>query len=301
MSKAENNYRGRLAPTPSGYLHAGHAATFVCAAQRAAMHNGQLILRIDDLDRQRCHQQFIDACLEDLRWLGLRWQEGPDCGGPHAPYLQSKRMEVYRTAFDLLQRKGFLYPCQCSRKDISNALHAPHANEESEPLYPGICRGRSAQVLQSGNPVAWRFRVPHGRILTVDDIGSGQKQFVCGTDLGDFVVWRKDDLPAYQLATVADDIDMQITEVVRGQDLLLSTARQVLLFEALEAKLPSFVHCPLVTDANGRRLAKRSDSLSLRALRAQNVSAAEVIGFQTYAPTARDSRKDDSGISGSVG
>lgn len=278
-------YRGRLAPSPTGYLHLGHARTFWTAQQRAVEQGGTLVLRNDDLDRHRCKAEFVSAMMEDLRWFGFDWQEGPDLGGPHAPYSQSERMPLYRAAFERLRAGGFLFPCTCSRQDVLRALAAPHAGED-EPVYPGTCRNATGDTGQmtgathaagrtSPSP-AWRFRVPEDRVVTYVDGQFGPQTFVAGRDFGDFVVWRNDDLPAYHLACVVDDALMGITEVVRGADLLPSTARQILLFEALGAPVPDFLHCPLITDANGMRLAKRHDALSLRALRAQGEEAASL-------------------------
>jgi glutamyl/glutaminyl-tRNA synthetase len=262
-------YRGRLAPSPTGFLHLGHAATFWTAFQRARAAGGSLILRNEDLDAGRCRPEFVEAMLEDLRWFGIDWDEGPDVGGPHAPYHQSERFNRHLEAWQKLQAGGFIYPCSCSRKDILQAAGAPHAGEE-EPLYPGICRPGTAPPPPANERAgrSWRFRVPEGEAVTFEDRREGRQTFVAGRDFGDFVVWRKEDLPAYQLAVVVDDAAMGVTEVVRGTDLLLSTARQLLLFRALHSPAPDFYHCPLILDENGQRLAKRHEALSLRALRA---------------------------------
>jgi glutamyl-tRNA synthetase len=204
--------------------------------------------------------------LEDLRWFGLEWQEGPDVGGPSAPYSQSQRQ--YATSFEALRQAGYLYPCRCSRKDVLTALGAPHAGDE-EPIYPGTCRPpRRGPDLDAPNNerVSWRFQVPHGEAVRFEDRCQGSQSFVAGVDFGDFVVWRHDAIPSYHLAVVVDDAAMRVTEVVRGVDLLLSTARQLLLFRALGLAPPAYYHCPLVTDAAGQRLAKRHDALSLRRL-----------------------------------
>ncbi|MBI3192823.1 MAG: tRNA glutamyl-Q(34) synthetase GluQRS [Pedosphaera parvula] len=269
-------YRTRLAPSPTGYLHLGHARTFWIAQQRAAARGGTLILRNEDLDGARCRPEFVQAMFEDLHWFGFHWQEGPDCGGPFAPYTQSERRAQYQAVFHQLRTRGSIYPCTCSRKDVLRALQAPHLGEE-EPVYPGTCRPTGAsnsealktETVDSQRRVNWRFRVPDGEVIRFDDGHSGPQQFIAGADFGDFVVWRNDDLPAYQLAVVVDDATMGITEVVRGADLLLSTARQLLLYQALGWDPPSFHHCPLMKDEHGARLAKRHDSLSLRTLRAQ--------------------------------
>jgi glutamyl-tRNA synthetase len=281
-------YRGRLAPSPTGYLHLGHARTFWTAFQRAADHRGTLILRIDDLDGARCRQEFRDAIVEDLHWFGLNWQEGPDVGGPFGPYGQSQCLERYRAAFDRLREAGHLFPCHCSRRDIRSALSAPHPMDEELP-YPGTCRQRSATNHETrGQParVSWRFRVPDGEVIRFDDGAAGHCEFVAGRDFGDFVVWRSDDLPSYQLACVVDDAHMGITEVVRGADLLLSTARQILLFRALGWSEPAFFHCPLLTDEQGIRLAKRHDALSLRTLRGQGISPEQLRRDAVLTPDA---------------
>jgi glutamyl-tRNA synthetase len=264
-------YRGRLAPSPTGFLHLGHARTFWTAQTRARAAGGTLVLRNDDLDRDRCRPEYVAAMIEDLRWFGFEWQEGPDREGPGSPYSQSARTRHYSEALARLQAGGFVYPCWCSRRDILAAIAAPHVGEE-EPVYPGTCRpgrgGARPPVAGSSRAPCWRFRVPDGAEVEFVDLALGAQRFVAGRDFGDFVVWRPDGVPAYQLACVVDDAQMRITEVVRGADLLLSTARQWLLYRALSWEPPAFHHCPLLTDAAGVRLAKRHDALSLRALRA---------------------------------
>lgn len=259
-------YRGRLAPSPTGLLHLGHARTFWIAQERARAHGGTLILRNDDLDRARCKPEFVAAMYEDLKWFGFTWSEGPDIGGANAPYHQSERTLRYRAALEQLRAGGFIYPCTCSRKDIAAASRAPHAEDDDEPLYPGTCRlTRKSEIVNQ--KYSWRFRVPDGETISFTDANLGPQTFVAGKDFGDFVVWRPDDVPAYQLACVVDDAAMQITEVVRGADLLKSTVRQLLLYRALKLTAPVFFHCALMTDATGQRLAKRHDALSLKTLR----------------------------------
>lgn len=271
-------YRGRIAPSPTGLLHVGHACTFWTAYQRALAHDGTLVFRNEDLDPQRSKPEFATAMLDDLRWLGIRWQEGPDVGGPFAPYEQSRRRSFYREAWRKLRDGGFVYPCFCSRKDLALAPTAPNEGDD-EPMYPGKCRERISEARQYESPAAvnWRFRIPDGEAIWFDDAGQGKQSYVAGSDFGDFVVWRRDDVPAYQLAVVVDDEAMQITEVVRGADLLKSTARQLLLIRALGYRTPSYFHCDLVRDESGVRLAKRHDALSLRALRASGLSPREVV------------------------
>jgi len=266
-------YRGRLAPSPTGHLHLGHARTFWIAQQRAEAASGTLILRNDDLDTARCRAEFVAAMFEDLRWFGLRWNVGPDIGGPYGPYNQSERHALYAASFERLRTAGFIFPCTCSRQDVLRALTAPHQGEE-EPLYPGTCRSASPDRPRAG--VNWRFRVPEGETIAFTDGAIGSHVEIAGQDFGHFLVWRKDDLPSYQLACTVDDAAMHITEVVRGADLLTSTCRQLLLYRALQEAIPAFYHCPLVTDAHGQRLAKRHDALSLRTLRARGATPEEL-------------------------
>jgi len=281
-----SSYRGRLAPSPTGYLHLGHARTFWAAHERARAAGGALVLRDEDLDPARSRPEFAAAMLEDLRWLGVSWQEGPDVGGPFAPYRQSERRGLYLAAWARLVGGGHVYPCVCSRRDIARAAEAPHEGpagtrhaQDDEPHYPGTCRPPSGATPQAPDAPAglnWRFRVPDGGEIVFEDLKQGRQCFVAGRDFGDFVVWRRDDVPAYQLAVVVDDARMRITEVVRGADLLKSTARQMLLRRALGYPTPAYFHCDLLTDERGERLAKRHESLSLRHLRAAGLTPAEV-------------------------
>jgi len=265
-----SNYRGRIAPSPTGYLHLGHARTFWAAHQRARAARGRLIFRNEDLDLQRCKPEFAEAMYPDLRWLGLDWDEGPDVGGPCAPYSQSQRRNVYLECWRRLRDYGFIYPCSCTRKDLERALQAPH-DDDDETHYPGVCRAKidGAKSREAPAGISWRFRVPDGERIVFSDLNFGHQEFVAGHDFSDFLVWRRDDLPSYQLAVVADDAAMQITEIVRGADLLKSTARQLLLIRALGYVVPRYFHCPLLTDQHNVRLAKRHDALSLWALRSQ--------------------------------
>jgi glutamyl-tRNA synthetase len=225
--------------------------------------------------------------IEDLRWLGIEWSEGPDCGGAYGPYVQSERREHYLAAWKRLRELGMIYPCTCSRKDVAQAAGAPNEGED-EPVYPGTCRPIVSETARlrlrsAGEPPAatranWRFRVPDGEEIGFTDRHLGPQRMVAGRDFGDFIVWRRDDVPAYQLAVVVDDAAMRITEVVRGADLLTSTARQILLFRALGLAMPDFYHCDLVRDEAGVRLAKRHDALSIRKLRELGWTAERVRG-----------------------
>lgn len=260
-----------MAPSPTGLLHAGHAATFLKAAEIAAKHSGIIIYRNDDLDFTRCRPHFHEAAVKDLRWLGLSWQEGPDVGGACAPYSQSERRSLYLTALDVLRQAALIYPCLCSRRDVASALSAPHAIDE-EPFYPGSCRPVAPFVFEHNPLMNWRFRISRPEQIEFKDGRLGRQCAVAGEDFGDFLVWRKDGVPSYQLACAVDDALMKITEVVRGEDLVTSTFRQILLFRALDYDVPTFYHTPLLTDSTGKRLAKRNDAVSLQRLREQGYS-----------------------------
>jgi glutamyl/glutaminyl-tRNA synthetase len=271
-----SSYRGRIAPSPTGYLHLGHASTFWTAFERSQSAGGTLVFRNEDLDPQRARPEFAAAMFEDLRWFGIDWQEGPDIGGPFGPYEQSRRREFYLAAWRELVKSGYVYPCTCSRKDLAQSAQAPHDGDD-EPIYPGTCRSRVLErVPESPAGLNWRFRVPDGERISFNDLRIGETSYEAGRDFGDFVVWRRDDVPAYQLAVVVDDDAMRITEVVRGEDLLRSTARQILLQRGLGYQQPAYYHCPLIKDEAGQRLAKRNDALSLRELRSRGAEPAQL-------------------------
>ncbi len=270
---SSSEYRGRLAPSPTGLLHLGHARTFWIAAERARLAGGKLFLRNDDLDAIRFRLDFVDAMIEDLRWLGLRWEE--------PVVAQSQHRGLYRAALEQLHAAGMIFPCTRTRRDVIEAAGAPHeGGENDEPVYPPSFRpAADAPLPPLGDTIAvnWRFRVPDGETVAFTDRKLGSQAAVAGRDFGDFLVWRKDDVPSYQLACVVDDAAMGITEVVRGADLVKSTFRQILLYRALGHPVSAFYHCPLMLDAKGVRLAKRHDALSLRALRERGVSPADII------------------------
>ncbi len=278
MVNPASPYLGRLAPSPTGLLHLGHARTFWIAAESARAAGGRLLLRNDDLDAARCRPEYVVAMQEDLRWLGLEW-DGP-------MFTQSVRRQRYRVALERLHAAGLIFPCTRSRRDVAEAAGAPHegAGVDDEPVYPaGFRPPADAPLPPLGENITvnWRFRVPDGERITFVDGRCGEQHATAGLDFGDFLVWRKDDMPSYQLATVVDDAEFGITEVVRGADLIRSTFRQLLLFRALGWPAPAFYHAPLMLDASGQRLAKRHDALALRTLRERGVKAGEIIaGFE---------------------
>lgn len=273
------SYIGRLAPSPTGRLHLGHARTFQLAAEQARAAGGRLLMRMDDLDRARCRPEFATSALEDLAWLGLRWE---------LPVIvQSERLAEYRVALAHLHAAGLIFPCHRSRRDLAEALSAPHEGNatpaDDEPVYPAAWRPEPNAPLPpldaNGLATNWRFRVPDERELRFTDGHFGSQSAIAGRDFGDFLVWRKDGFPSYQLACAVDDAAFGITEVVRGADLIRSTFRQILLLEALGAPVPAYRHAPLMTDEHGTRLAKRHDALALATLRERRHSPAEVLAM----------------------
>jgi glutamyl-tRNA synthetase len=226
------------------------------------------ILQIDDLDAQRCKASYAEAAIADLKWLGVEWHEGPS--------YQSQRRELYLGAWRKLRDAGHIYPCTRSRRDVARAALAPH---EEDPIFPVEWRTPAEKGMHYPEPCGtnWRFRVPDDESIAFLDGNYGAITRVASRDFGDFLVWNRDDIPAYELAVVVDDLAMGVTEVVRGADLLTSTVRQILIYRALQAEPPAFFHCPLLLDKDGRRLAKRNAALSLRALHAQGCSPKDLI------------------------
>lgn len=278
-----SSYRGRIAPSPTGYLHLGHARTFWFAMERAKQANGVLIYREEDLDFQRCRSHYSDAARQDLAWFGCQWQEGPDQIGDFAPYKQSQRMPLYLEAWQHLKAMELIYPCEKSRKTIREAS-ANQQNADLEPIYPENWRPPLdiAKNIDRPDGYNWRFRVPSNKKIAFNDACLGPCQFLSGHDFGDFLIWRKDGVPSYELAVVVDDSAMQISEVVRGEDLLISTARQLILYQALEATAPKFYHAPLVVDESGLRLSKSNRSMALRELQAAGFSPEDLRNSEAW-------------------
>jgi glutamyl-tRNA synthetase len=276
--------RGRYAPSPTGTTHLGNASTALLAWLSVRARGGAFVMRMEDLDRPRVVRGSAEGILRDLRWLGLDWDEGPDLGGPYAPYAQSERAERYEAAFERLRADGRVYPCFCSRKDIQSAASAPQAPGD-EARYAGTCRdlpqSEIARRVASRASPAWRFRLDLTGVLAFTDLVRGPYEAEPGS-IGDFVVRRADGVPAYQLAVVVDDIAMKISEVVRGEDLLASTVRQLLLYRAFAASPPAFAHVPLLLGDDGVRLSKRHLGVTLRELRDAGESAEAIVGGLAY-------------------
>ena len=281
VRKMQDLIRGRYAPSPTGDLHMGNLRTALLAWLFARCADGQFVLRIEDLDRPRVHPGATERMLYDLRWLGLDWDEGPDIGGPYAPYTQSERQEIYASYLQRLTDKGLIYPCYCSRAEIARAASAPQGDEG--PRYPGTCRNltqaQRRQYEADKRRPSLRFRVDDERIVSFTDLLAGPLEQQVHQTIGDFIVCRSDGLFAYQFAVVVDDALMRINQVVRGADLLQSTPRQVLLYEALEYQVPTFAHVPLLLDEHGKRFSKRIQSAGLEPLRAAGATPAQVVGL----------------------
>jgi len=273
--------RGRYAPSPTGALHLGNLRTALLAWLFARHAGGAFVLRVEDLDLPRVRPGAAAQMLADLRWLGLDWDEGPDAGGALGPYIQSARTMLYADALARLHAAGRLYPCYCTRAELSRLASAPQGGDD-ERRYPGTCRSLSAreraQHERAGRRPSWRFRVPEQPIRFYDELAGEVVEQVAATS-GDIVVRRSDGIVAYQLAVVVDDALMGITQVVRGADLLSSTARQLALFDALGYRRPAtFAHVPLATDGAGARLAKRDKSAGVAGLRERGVCATTALG-----------------------
>jgi glutamyl-tRNA synthetase len=276
--------RGRYAPSPTGLTHLGNARTALAAWLSVRRQRGKFVWRLEDLDGPREIPGTAEAAIEDLHWLGLDWDEGPVEGGPFAPYRQSERFDHYERALRLLHDAGRLFPCRKSRRDLLEMASAPHG-PEGLPPYPQAWRPRS---LEEGWFDRYMAEDCSLRFL-VDDRTVSFQDHVCGlvnenvaTSTGDFVLKRRDGVYAYQLAVVVDDLEMGITEVVRGQDLLDSTGRQIQLIDALGANRPAYAHIPLVLNEDGEKMSKRDEALSLNVLRRDGVSPEQVAGYLGY-------------------
>jgi glutamyl-tRNA synthetase len=270
---------GRLAPSPTGAQHVGNARTYLLAWLSARSQGGRVVLRIEDVDSPRVKPSAAAEACDDLHWLGLDWD---DC-----PIVQTQRLHFYESALKTLQSRERIYPCTCTRTDVERAASAPHAEHEG-PVYPGTCAGRSvADAAGLGDtPYCWRFRLPERSPQWIDGF-RGPTAIDLRTVGGDFVVWKAprpgmEATPAYQLAVVVDDAAQGVTEVIRGDDLIPSTPRQLLLYEALNLRPPQFIHVPLVVGPDDRRLAKRHGDTRLSALRAAGVTAKSLLGLLAW-------------------
>ena len=292
---SESSIVGRLAPSPTGAQHVGNARTYLLAWLSVRSRGGRLVLRIEDIDSPRVKPWATQQALDDLKWLGLDWDEGPDRGGPHQPYVQTQRVELYHSALEQLKAAEQVYPCTCTRSDVAAAASAPHVGQEG-PIYPKLCAARrvaDAETLGS-QPVAWRFRTDRrtlngskaeagsAELSSFNDLIAGPQSCRISNELGDFVVGKMDGAIAYQLAVVVDDHAMGVTEVIRGDDLLPSAFRQLELYDFFGWQPPSFGHVPLVVGEDGRRLAKRHGDTRLSVLRERGYGPELLIGLLAW-------------------
>ena len=280
MDQAIRKPRGRFAPSPSGRMHLGNAWTALLAWLDIRKTGGTMVLRMEDLDPDRSRPEYASGLIEDLRWLGLDWDEGPDVGGPYAPYNQSGRTALYQAAFEKLTQSGLVYPCFCSRAELRFAASAPHAGDRETP-YSGRCEkmdtGTMSEFAAQNRKPAFRLRVHDAAVEFTDETYGLQKQ-VLQQSCGDFVIRRSDGVFAYQLAVVVDDAAMRIDRILRGADLLDSTPRQIYLWRWLGLQPPAFLHVPLLVGSDGDRLSKRQGSLTIKALRDTGTPAEKIIG-----------------------
>ncbi len=278
---------GRLAPSPTGALHLGNARTFMLAYLAVRSRGGRLVLRIEDLDHPKVKRGAAAQAIEDMRWLGLEWDEGPDVGGANAPYVQSERRALYGDALGKLLAAGRVYPCTCSRADVENAQSAPHGRDPHSLSYTGTCRGRHAgwkeacAALPNGRLPVWRFRTDSG-ISVFDDAFLGRMELDVERELGDFALARDEFGAGYQLACVVDDAAMGVTEVLRGDDLVDAAHCQLAVYRALGLTPPVFVHVPLVVAEDGHRLAKRHGDTRIASLREAGFTPEQIVGQLAY-------------------
>lgn len=276
-----NKVVGRLAPSPTGAQHLGNARTYLLAWLSIRARGGRVILRMEDIDSPRIKAGAAQQAIDDLHWLGLDWDEGPDIGGQHAPYVQTERLALYLQHLEMLKAAERIYPCTCTRSDVAEAASAPHVGQEG-PIYPGTCATRTvADAARLDRPYCWRFRASDTDRV-IDDRFMGTRTMNVAQELGDFVVAKVDGAPSYQLAVVVDDHAMGITEVLRGDDLLPSAFRQAELYAFFGWTLPTFAHVPLVIGEDGRRLAKRHGDTRLAQFREAGVSSQRLLGWLAW-------------------
>ncbi|BER92606.1 MAG: nondiscriminating glutamyl-tRNA synthetase [Candidatus Atribacteria bacterium] len=274
--------RTRFAPSPTGVLHIGGARTAAFNWAFAKKNKGIFVLRIEDTDRDRSQRAYEEAILRDLKWLGISWDEGPDINNTSfGPYRQSERMDFYKKYFDLLRARNVLYPCYCSKEELE-AERRSLLRQGKPPRYSGKCFYLSEEERKekerSGVIPSWRFRVPHGKSIVLQDLIRGEVRFQSEA-IGDFIVWRSDGWPTYNFACVVDDALMKITHVIRGEEHLPNTPYQLLLYQLLDWEPPQFAHVPIILDENRSKLSKRRKSVNISELREQGFLPQAILNF----------------------
>lgn len=273
--------KARFAPSPTGYIHIGNVRTALFNVLLARHYQGIFLLRIEDTDATRSRQEYIEALQEDLRWLGLDWQEGPEAGGPHAPYHQSQRADIYQQYYHKLRDSDAVYPCFCSDQELQISRKVQLASGRP-PRYSGKCAGLSPQevetkLAQGALPVL-RFRVPKGQVIEFDDMVRGGQRFNTD-DIGDFVISRGDGSAAFFFSNALDDSLMGVTHILRGEDHLTNTPRQILILQALDMRVPSYGHISMIVGDDGAPLSKRHGSRSVREMRAEGYLPEAVVNY----------------------
>lgn len=273
--------RTRFAPSPTGYIHLGNVWIAFLNWLWTRQHGGTVILRIEDIDRQRCREPFVEMLMEDLAWLGIDWDEGPEGIWPYGSAVQSLREGEYRSVFDRWHREGAVYPCYCSRARLRQISSAPHRGEE-RPVYDGHCRSLTEEEIRTETkPPSWRIRMTD-TVISFCDMFMGEQKRMLHAGSDDFVLFRADGMIAYQLAAAYDDGAMGVTHVFRGNDLLDSTFYQICLLKKLGFAVPAYGHLPLLVDSSGVRLSKRQHGITVKELREAGVTAEKVIGKLLY-------------------
>lgn len=273
--------KARFAPSPTGEIHLGNLRTALFNWLYAVGHGGVFLLRIEDTDQQRSRPQYVEALLQALRWLGLDWQEGPQVGGERGPYFQAQRLAIYREYYAALAAAGTTYPCFCSDTQLKLARKAQRAAGQP-PRYPGTCAHLSAEEIEhklaAGGRPTLRFRVPSGQAVVFNDLVRGPQRFL-SDDIGDFIIRRSDGTPAFFFTNAVDDALMAVSHVLRGEDHLTNTPRQLLILQALDLPAPAYGHLSLLVGEDGSPLSKRHGSRSVRELREQGYLPGAILNY----------------------
>ncbi|SRR5579883_72844 len=273
--------RTRFSPSPTGLIHLGNARAALFAALFAKKNQGIFVLRIEDTDATRSEERYVEALQDDLRWLGIEWQEGPGVDGPYGPYWQSQRHSIYAKYYKILEDKKLIYPCFCTDQEL-NLARKIQLSRGQAPRYSGTCRHLSTEEIEkrlaAGHKPAWRFSMPKNVVIEFVDVVKGPQAFV-SDDIGDFIVRRADGTPPFLFCNAIDDATMEITHVIRGEDHLANTPRQIMLLKTLELRIPHYGHLSLIVGDDGAPLSKRHGSFSIQDLREKGYLPAAVMNY----------------------